>query len=116
MKKDLLERLRLEGNPLIDSETVTFLWQGESAPQLIDDLHGWEDNPQRLKRIGTDSSAGSELTLWAFSFPLARDAYLEYSFYDPISKNRTNEKTPGTNQPETQAEKHTPHCTLAWNH
>ena len=88
MKKDLLERLRLEGNPLIDGETVTFLWQGESAPHLIDDLHGWEDNPQRLKRIGTDSSAGSELTLWAFSFPLARDAYLEYSFYDPISKNR----------------------------
>jgi enterochelin esterase family protein len=88
MKRDLLERLRLEGNPVIDGETVIFLWQGESAPQLIDDLHGWEDNPQQLKRMGTDSSTGSGITFWGISFPLAQDAYLEYSFYDPISKNR----------------------------
>lgn len=80
MKKDLLQRVRSEGNPLIDGETVTFVWGGESAPHLIDDVHGWEENPLRLKRVG----AGT----WAFSFQLARDSYLEYSFYDPKSKKR----------------------------
>lgn len=80
MKKDLLQRVRWDGNPLIDGETVTFIWQGESAPHLIDDLHGWENNPQRLERVG----AGT----WALSFQLARDSYLEYSFYDPRSKKR----------------------------
>jgi S-formylglutathione hydrolase FrmB len=51
MKKDLLERVRPEGNPLIDGETATFLWQGESAPQLIDDLHGSEDNRQMVMTL-----------------------------------------------------------------
>ena len=80
MKKDLLDRVRLEGNPLIDGDGITFIWQGESAPQLIDDLHGWEAHPQRLKSIG----AG----LWVLSFQLASDSYLEYSFYDAKSKKR----------------------------
>lgn len=74
MSRDLLERARREGNPLVDGEKVTFLWQGDSAPQLIDDLHGWEEHPQKLKRI----SPG----LWACSFNLPRDAYFEYAFLD----------------------------------
>ncbi|MBI5933223.1 MAG: esterase family protein [Chloroflexi bacterium] len=70
-----IERARREGHPLIDGNRVTFLWQGDSAPHLIDDLHGWDDHPQKLRRV----SPG----LWAASFDLARDAYLEYSFLDP---------------------------------
>ncbi len=89
MKKDWLDRVRLEGNPLPDGETVTFVWQGESAPQLIDDLHGWEDHPKRLKRLGPDPSTPSAgQCLWALSFHLARDTYLEYSFYDSNSGMR----------------------------
>ncbi|MBI3738651.1 MAG: esterase family protein [Chloroflexi bacterium] len=76
----LQKRLHAEGNPLIDDDVVTFLWEGKSAPELIDDLHRWEESPQRLKRLG----AG----LWAVSFSLAADAYLEYSFRDPKSKKR----------------------------
>lgn len=67
-------------NPLIEDNRVTFYWHGKSAPRLIDDLHGWEDNPQKLQRV--------EKGLWGISFELPRDAYLEYAFYDPHTKTR----------------------------
>jgi len=76
----LLERVRREGNPLIDGETVTFVWKGRAAPQLLDDLHGWEDGPRALKRHAPG--------VWAVSFDLPLDAYLEYAFYDPKSRAR----------------------------
>ena len=78
--KHLLERARREGHPLIDGNRVTFLWQGDSAPHLIDDLHGWDDHPQKLRRV----SPG----LWAASLDLTRDAYIEYAFLDPATKSR----------------------------
>jgi enterochelin esterase family protein len=80
MKKNLLARVHAEGNPLIDGNTVTFLWQGTSAPRLIDDLHDWEEHPQKLRRLSPD--------LWACSFDLPRDTYFEYAFYDPETKQR----------------------------
>jgi enterochelin esterase family protein len=78
-KSLLLKRVQAEGHPLIDGETVTFLWEGKSAPYLVDDLHEWEENPQTLARLFPG--------LFACSFDLARDAYLEYAFIDP----KTNE-------------------------
>ena len=78
MKNNLLTRAQIEGHPLINGNRVTFLWEGDSAPHLIDDLHGWEDSPRKLSRL----SPG----LWACSFHLAPDAYLEYGFYDPGTK------------------------------
>jgi len=75
-----LQRAREVGHPLIDNVRVTFLWEGKSAPDLIDDLHGWEDNPQKLKRLVPG--------LWGITFELPRDAYLEYAFYDPRTQAR----------------------------
>ena len=80
MSRKLIERARREGHPLIENNRVTFLWEGDSAPRLIDDLHGWDEHPQKMRRVSPD--------LWAVSFDLARDAYLEYSFYDPATKSR----------------------------
>ncbi|RJP47151.1 MAG: esterase family protein [Anaerolineaceae bacterium] len=80
MKKNLLARIRTEGHPLIDGNRVTFIWEGDSPPHLVDDLHDWEENPQKLRRV----SPG----LFASSFDLARDAYLEYAFYYPETKTR----------------------------
>lgn len=67
-------------NPIIQGATVTLTWQGSSAPCLISDLHGWEANPQPLKQTVPGQ--------WAISLELAADAYLEYAFYDPGSKQR----------------------------
>jgi enterochelin esterase-like enzyme len=76
----LLAMARTSGNPVIGNETVTFLWQGKTAPQLIDDLHNWEEAPQSMQRVGSE--------LWAYSMPLASDAYLEYAFVDTNSGER----------------------------
>jgi enterochelin esterase-like enzyme len=76
----LLEQAKEHGNPIIEGKQVTFLWQGKSAPRLIDDLHGWEEHPQRMKRIAKE--------LWGFSMELPTDAYLEYAFYEPETKQR----------------------------
>jgi enterochelin esterase family protein len=80
MTSKLLARAQATGHPLIKGNKVTFLWQGTSAPHLIDDLHDWEENPQKLRRVSSD--------LWAVSFDLARDAYFEYAFFDPQTKSR----------------------------
>ncbi|MEW6031070.1 MAG: alpha/beta hydrolase-fold protein [Chloroflexota bacterium] len=79
----LLEQARREGHPLIEGGHVTFLWQGRTAPYLIDDLHGWDDHPQKMCRVAPG--------LFAASFDLARDAYLEYAFLDPITKKRVRD-------------------------
>ncbi|MEW5941698.1 MAG: hypothetical protein AB1750_18705 [Chloroflexota bacterium] len=80
MSHRLLERAHREGHPLIDGNKVTFLWEGTPAPYLIDDLHGWENHPQKLTRV----SPG----LYVCSFDLARDAYFETAFFDPKTESR----------------------------
>ncbi|MCX6039180.1 MAG: alpha/beta hydrolase-fold protein [Chloroflexi bacterium] len=78
----LLAMARTIGNPVIGGETVTFIWQGKTAPRLIDDLHNWDEDPQTMQRAGTE--------LWSYSMPLAADAYFEYAFLDP----KTGERLP----------------------
>jgi enterochelin esterase-like enzyme len=80
MSKQYLQRARREGHPLVDGNRVTFLWEGDNAPRLIEDLHNWEEHPQKMRRV----SPG----LWSCSFDLPRDAYFEYAFYNPESKQR----------------------------
>ncbi len=78
----LLALARLTGNPVIENEVATLVWHGPTAPLLMDDLHNWDDGPQKMQRI----SSG----LWAFSFTLPADAYLEYAFMD----KKTGERIP----------------------
>jgi enterochelin esterase-like enzyme len=77
---NLLELVKKQGNPLIDGSQVTFIWQGAGAPCFISDLQGWEDNPRPLAAVAPG--------LWAITFDLPAQAYLEYAFYDPESKKR----------------------------
>ena len=79
----LLAVARTEGNPVIQSDGAIFLWQGKTAPLLIDDSHNWEDDPQVMERAGSD--------LWSLSLPLASDAYLEYAFLDPDTGERLSD-------------------------
>jgi enterochelin esterase-like enzyme len=76
----LLEKAKEHGNPIIEGNQVTFLWQGKVAPRLIDDVHGWEEHPQRMRLIARE--------LWRYSMELPADAYLEYAFYEPSTKQR----------------------------
>ncbi len=76
----LLALARTLGNPVLEEKVATFIWQGETAPLLIDDLHNWDEAPQKMLRIGAE--------LWSFSIPLPADAYLEYAFIDPQTGER----------------------------
>ena len=69
-------------NPILEGNVATLVWQGESAPLLIDDLHNWDDSPQKMLLVGSE--------LWSISMSLPSDAYFEYAFIDP----QTNERIP----------------------
>lgn len=75
-----LLRAQKEGTPLIDGETVTYVWQGKTAPALVNDLFDWEENPVEMILAGPKT--------WIFSHELPRNAYLEYAFWDPENDER----------------------------
>jgi enterochelin esterase family protein len=83
----LIEKANEQDNPIIEGNQVTFIWQGKTAPHLIDDIHDWEEHPQKMTRI--------EKGLWTYSTELSADAYLEYSFYEPLSKQRITDPLNG---------------------
>ena len=94
----LLALARTLGNPVLGGDVATLIWEGESAPLLIDDLHKWDDSPQKMLRAGAN--------LWSFSIPLPSDAYLEYAFIDsqtgeripdPLNPNRVKNGVNGYN-------------------
>lgn len=76
----LLALARTMGNPVIETDSATFLWRGKTAPRLIDDLHGWDEAPQEMKRAMPD--------IWICEIKLPEDAYLEYAFVDPETGER----------------------------
>jgi enterochelin esterase-like enzyme len=93
---DLLQRAKKEGTPLIDGNHVTFVWQGETAPDIIGDFNGWgwsEGAKTKMEEVAPE--------VWTYTLELARSAYVEY-FYtadpsdhemrilDPFNKRRTS--------------------------
>ncbi len=75
MRNTYLKRALLEGTPLIDGNTVTFVWQGRQAPLLSGDFNDWErGGPIELERAGKNS--------WYHTLELPSDAYIEYTFID----------------------------------
>jgi enterochelin esterase family protein len=75
LKATLMERAEHEGTPLIDGETVTFVWRGEQAPQLIGDFNNWGWGPGKPLDL-IQVAPG----VWAQTVTLPLDAYVEYTF------------------------------------
>ncbi len=71
---ELLARAKRDGAPLIDGETVTFVWRGKRAPVLRGDWTGWESAPG----IQLEQAAPN---VWTHTMTLPRDAYIEYGYY-----------------------------------
>ena len=89
MSHPTLIRAQGAGTPLVDGETVTFVWHGERAPRLIGDAIGWK--PQHAVPL-TPVAPG----LWAHALTLPRDDYVEYAFVhgqervpDPLNSRTT---------------------------
>jgi enterochelin esterase family protein len=69
----LLERVQHGGNPIIDGDQATFVWQGDApAPLLMGDFTNWGEKPLKLTHVERD--------VWAHTVTLPRDAYIEYAF------------------------------------
>ncbi len=75
MSNDLIQKVKQLGNPIIEGNTVTFVWLGNTAPQLISDLNdwGWPD-PFQLTAF--------EPGVWIYQCELPLDSYIEYAWVD----------------------------------
>jgi len=92
--KELLKRAKREGNPLIEGETVTFVWKGKNPPYLLGDFNFWN-----VFDSGYAEFEGVSKKIWAYSTQLPTDAYIEYAYFtdledsdsrllDPLNKQR----------------------------
>ena len=90
----LVQRARQNGNPVIEGDRVTFFWEGDAAPRLISDATDWDARPKSFKRLSSTPSSplrtgfkpASAKTLWSCSLIVPRDAYVEYTFFDPVTQ------------------------------
>jgi len=82
----LLQRAWDHGNPVIQGNRATFLWEGEQAPLLISDSTSWDERPKTFKRLSPGSGRGAAQIVWSASLTVPRDAYVEYAFLDPDSQ------------------------------
>jgi enterochelin esterase-like enzyme len=97
MPGSILERINTERTPLIDENTVTFIWHGRHAPILVGDFTGWDEGkPIKMTKSGRD--------LWTYQQNFPPDAYIEYGFKrgdesveDPYNARRTSNGVGGYN-------------------
>lgn len=71
----LIEQARVQGTPLIDGETATFVWHGETAPELIGDFNEWGHG-----MAGTAQLSQIAESVWTYQLTLPSDAYIEYIY------------------------------------
>ncbi len=84
--RSLLQRVREQGNPAIEGNRATFLWEGEVAPLLISDTTGWDERPKNFKRLAFPPKHAPAQPVWSASLAVPRDAYVEYAFLDSNSQ------------------------------
>ena len=95
---EILRRVQKNGTPLIDGQTVTFVWRGKDPPVIMGDFTNWEDGaPRTFKR--------KSRAVWTCSLTFPPDAYLEYAYLmngerllDPCNPHTTPNGLGKTNQ------------------
>jgi enterochelin esterase-like enzyme len=84
----LIRRAREKGNPVIQGNRATFIWEGDDAPLLVSDSTGWDERPRHFKRLTFTSRRGPTQPVWSASLTVPRDAYVEYAFMAPDSDEK----------------------------
>lgn len=80
----LLEKAHIYGTPLIEGETVTFVWHGPTAPELIADFNSWGHDT-----VGAAQFSQIAERVWTYQTTLPEDAYIEYVLtYDPDDEDK----------------------------
>jgi enterochelin esterase family protein len=83
-----LQRARKSGNPVIQGNQATFIWEGKTAPRLICDLNDWDGRHTPFRRLPPKFVPDTDRSAWFCSLTLPRDAYLEYAFYAPANQEK----------------------------
>jgi enterochelin esterase-like enzyme len=86
--ENMLRRAFESGNPVVQGNRATFFWEGNDAPQLISDLSEWENKPHAFKRVPATLKSAAVQTVWSCALTVPRDAYVEYAFYDPFTREK----------------------------
>jgi len=92
---ELLKHAKSEGTPLIEGKIARFIWEGETAPQIMGDFNDWGRGQN-----GAASLAQVAPGLWMYENELPDDAYIEYVFtndpdretmrvLDPLNRRQT---------------------------
>ena len=97
MVRPIPERIKTQPSPFIEDGVVTFVWKGRSAPLLVGDFTGWdEDHPVVMEKTGPG--------LWTYQHTFDPDAYIEYAFQkddesllDPFNPSKTPNGVGGFN-------------------
>ena len=77
----LIARARREGTPLIDGQTVTFVWEGKTAPFLLGDFNDWQkDHPLVFVSDAPE--------VWISTLSIPKDAYLEYAYFKNLEDDQ----------------------------
>ena len=82
----IIQQALKSGNPVIDIDQATFVWEGESAPYLVGDFNNWDEKSTRFKRVSPKLIPDSSKSIWYCTLTLPRDAYIEYAFHDPVTQ------------------------------
>jgi hypothetical protein len=83
-----IRRARESGNPVIDGHEATFIWEGRTAPTLINDANHWDEKAQPFKRVSPRIRPATGKSVWYCTLMLPRDAYVEYAFYDRVTQTK----------------------------
>lgn len=86
LSNSIIQRALKSGNPVVDTDHATFIWEGESAPQLTSDLNEWGDKRKSFRRVSPRLIPDTAQSIWYVTLTLPRDAYFEYAFYDPTTQ------------------------------
>jgi enterochelin esterase family protein len=84
----MIQRARRSGNPVVLGNRATFIWQGRTAPCLMSDVNGWDSTFRPFKRLSPGSGSASSRPVWSCSLTVPRDAYVEYAFYNPMTRQK----------------------------
>jgi len=91
---ETIQRAARFGNPVMDGNQATFIWEGKHAPAIAGDFNNWDSSSTKFIRVSPTllpaSAISSPLGKPAFSCTLTfpRGAYIEYAFDDPVSHKR----------------------------
>ena len=88
ISKSTIRLARQSGNPVIQGQRATFIWEGKTAPNFMSDLNGWGERSRPFKWVSPALIPDPIKPTWSHTLTLPRDAYLEYVFHDPTTQAR----------------------------